>query len=47
MDWCIATNLEHYFIFPTEIALMTQHSDIIIWSIKLKKLMVPFEENFV
>ena len=43
--------LEHHFIFPTEIALMTQHPDIVTWSIKLKKvfvieLTVSLEENF-
>ena len=36
-DWHVATNLEHYFVFPTEIALMTQRPDIVIWSVKLKK----------
>ena len=40
-----------HFIFPTEIALMTQHPDIVIWSVRLKKvfiieLIVAFEENF-
>ena len=38
-------------IFPTEIALTTKHPDIIIWSVKAKKvfvikLTVPFEESF-
>ena len=50
MDWHIATDLKHNFIFPTEIMLMTKHPDIVIWSVKAKKfvieLMVPFEENF-
>ena len=27
----------HNFIFPTEIALTTKHSDIVIWFIKVKK----------
>ena len=51
MDWYVATDFKHHFIFPTEIVLTTQHPDIVIWSIKLKKLfyielMVLFEENF-
>ena len=49
-DWHIATDLEHHFLFPTEIVLMTQRPDIVIWFIKLKvfiiELMVIFEENF-
>ena len=50
-DWTVATDLEHHFVFPTEIALTTKHLDIVIWSIKLKTLIVielavPFEENF-
>ena len=50
-DWHVATDLKHNFIFPTEIALTTKCPDIVIWSIKAKKvfiieLMVPFEENF-
>ena len=50
-NWHIATDLKHHFVFPTEMALTTQHPDIVIWSVKLKKffvieLMVPFEENF-
>ena len=50
-DWHVATNLKHNFIFPAKIALMTKHPDIVIWSVKAKKvfvieLMVPFEENF-
>ena len=50
-DWHIATDLKHNFIFPTEIALMTKRPDIVIWSVKAKKvfvieLTVPFEENF-
>ena len=35
-DWHVATDLEHHFIFPTEIPLMTQHPDIVIWSVELK-----------
>ena len=51
MDWRIATDLEHHFIFPTEIALMIQCPDIVILSVKLKKvffieLTAHFEENF-
>ena len=51
MDWHIATDLEHHFLFQTEVALMTQHPDIVIWSFKLKNVFVieltaPFEENF-
>ena len=50
-DWYVATDLKHNFIFPTEIALTTKHPDIVIWSVKAKKvfvieLTVPFEENF-
>ena len=50
MDWHVATNLKHNIICPTETALMTKHSDIVIWSVKTKKvfvieLTVPFEEN--
>ena len=50
-DWHIATDLKHNFIFPTEIALTTKCLDIVIWSVKTKKvfvieLTVPYEENF-
>ena len=50
-DWYVATDLKPNFIFPTEIALTTKRPDIVIWSIKAKKvfiveLTVPFEENF-
>ena len=50
-DWHVATDLKHNFIFPTVIALMTKRLDIVIWSVKAKKvfvigLTVPFEENF-
>ena len=50
-SWHVATNLEHHFAFPTEIALTTQRPDIVIWSVKLNKnfvieLTVPFEEIF-
>ena len=50
-DWHVATDLEPHFVFPTEVALTTQHPDIVIWSVKLKKvfviqLTVTFEENF-
>ena len=46
MDWHIATDLKHNFIFPTE-----KRPDIVIWCHKTKKvfvieLMVPYEENF-
>ena len=52
MDWHVATVLKHTFIFPTEIALTTKRPDIVIWSVKAKKvfvieLTVPYEENFV
>ena len=46
-----ATDLEHHFILPIEIALMTQGPDIVIWSMKFKKkvfvieLTVPLEET--
>ena len=36
-DWHITTNLEHHFVFQNEIALMTQHQDIVIWFIKFLK----------
>ena len=50
-DWHVATDLKHNLIFPTEIALTTKRPDIVIWSIKAKKvfiieLTVPYEENF-
>ena len=50
-DWHVATDLKHNFIFPIEIALTTKRPDIVIWSVKAKKvfvieLTVPFEENF-
>ena len=49
-DWHVATNLKHNFIFPTEITLTTNHPDIVVWSVKGKKvfgieLTVPYEEN--
>ena len=49
-DWLIATDLKHNFIFPTEIALTTKCPNIVIWSIKAKKifiteLTVPFEKK--
>ena len=37
MDWHVATDLKHNFIFPTEIALTTKRPDIVIWSVKVKK----------
>ena len=50
-DWHAATYLKHNFIFPTKIALTTKRLDIVIWSVKAKKvfvieLTVPYEENF-
>ena len=50
-DWHVATDLKDNFIFPTKIALTTKRSDIVIWSVKVKKvfiieLTVHFEENF-
>ena len=36
MDWHVTTDLEHHFVFPTEIALTTQYPDFVIWSFKLK-----------
>ena len=50
-DWHVATVLKHNFIFPTEIALTTKRPDIVLWSVKAKKvfvieLTVPYEENF-
>ena len=51
MDWHVATDLKHNFIFPTEIAFTPKSPDIVIWSVKAKQvfiieLIVPFEENF-
>ena len=51
MNWHVATDLKHIFIFPTEIVFMTKHPDIVIWSVKAKKvfvieLTVLFEKNF-
>ena len=45
------TDLKHNFIFPTEIVLTKKRADIVIWSVKAKKvfaieLTVPYEENF-
>ena len=37
MDWHVATDLKHNFIFPTDIAFTTKRPDIVIWSVKLKK----------
>ena len=37
-DWHVATDLKHNFIFPTEIELMTKRPDIVIWSVKAKKV---------
>ena len=50
-DWQVATDLKHNFIFLTVIALTTKRLDIVIWSVKAKKvfvieLTVLFEENF-
>ena len=39
-DWHVVTDLKHNFIFPTEIALMTKRPDIVIWSVKAKKVFV-------
>ena len=51
MDWHVTTDLKHNLIFPTEMALMTKIPDMVIRSVKAKKvfvieLMVHFEENF-
>ena len=35
-DRHIATDLEHHFVFPTEIALTTQRPDLVVWSVRLK-----------
>ena len=50
-DWHVTTDLKHNFIFPTEITLTTKRPDIVIWSVKAKKLFVieltiPYGENF-
>ena len=50
-DWHVAIDLKHNFIFPTETALTTKRPDVVIWSVKAKKvfvieLTVPFEKNF-
>ena len=39
-DWHDVTGLKHNFIFPTEIALTTKRPDIVIWSVKAKKVFV-------
>ena len=39
-DWYVTTDLKHNFIFPTEIALTTKRPDIVIWSVKAKKVFV-------
>ena len=36
-DWHVATYLKHNFKFPTELALMTKRTDIVIKSVKAKK----------
>ena len=51
IDWLVAIDLKHNFVFPTEIALTTKRPIIVIWSVKAKKVFVieitvPFEENF-
>ena len=38
-DWHVTTDLKHNFIFSTEIALTTKHPDIVIWSVKAKKVL--------
>ena len=50
-NWHVATDLKHNFIFPTEIALTTKRPDIVIYSVKAKKvfvieLTVSYEEKF-
>ena len=50
-DWHVATDLKHNYIFPAEITLTTKRPEIVIWSVKAKKvfvieLTVPYEENF-
>ena len=37
-NWHVATDLEHNFLFPTEVALTTSRPDIDIWSVNLKKV---------
>ena len=37
MDWHVATDLEHHFVFSTEIELTTQRPDIVICFVKFKK----------
>ena len=36
-DCHVAIDLENHFVFPTKIALTTQHPYIVIWSTKFKK----------
>ena len=36
-DWHIATDLDHLFVFLTEVVLTTKDPDIVIWSVILKK----------
>ena len=33
-NWQVATDLEHYFVFPSGVSLTTQRSDIVNWSVK-------------
>ena len=35
-DWHVATDLEHHFVFPTEVTLTTQRQDIVFWFVKFK-----------
>ena len=34
IDWPVATDLEHYFVFLMEIALTTHCPDFVIWYVK-------------
>ena len=50
-EWQVICDLDERMIFPQHIALTNQRPDLIIWSDKLKKvilmeLTVPWEENF-
>ena len=41
MDWHVATDLEHHFLFLTEITLATKRLDIVIWFV-IELMIDPF-----
>ena len=49
-DCHIVTDLEHHFVFPTEITLTARRPGLVIWAVNLMKvffveLTTHFEEN--